>query len=316
MSYNFPLFNAKILLFGEYTLMLGSRALIIPFPLLGGRFEFSNLNTPAQRLSNKFLIEFFGYLKKHYDEFPSGLDLNLNRFESDIAKGLYLNSDVPQGYGTGSSGVLVAAVFSEYAKKPVRGETTSELLDLKKIFSFMESFFHGKSSGLDPLCCYTGRSILVSSHDKIEIVEFPVIQKESDIHIFLTDSETTSKTGNLVNSFLEKANQKEFRQILEGNLIPRNNNCIDSILTGNSSMFFDELAVLSKLQLDYFDEMIPEKFKIDWQYGISSGDFFLKLCGSGGGGFILGFTEDIGKTKRFFAERNRNILLVNQNSKE
>jgi len=38
--------------------------------------------------------------------------------------------------------------------------------------------------------------------------------------------------------------------------------------------------------------MIPEGFKDVWKRGIESGDYYLKLCGSGGGGYILGFTRD------------------------
>ena len=34
-----------------------------------------------------------------------------------------------------------------------------------------------------------------------------------------------------------------------------------------------------------------------WQEGIDSNAYYLKLCGSGGGGFILGFTEDIEAAK-------------------
>jgi mevalonate kinase len=38
--------------------------------------------------------------------------------------------------------------------------------------------------------------------------------------------------------------------------------------------------------------MIPEQFHAIWQNGIDTNDYYLKLCGSGGG-YILGFTEDL-----------------------
>ncbi|MFT5953016.1 MAG: mevalonate kinase, partial [Bacteroidia bacterium] len=34
-----------------------------------------------------------------------------------------------------------------------------------------------------------------------------------------------------------------------------------------------------------------------WKHGIESGDYYLKLCGSGGGGYILGFTKDYENAK-------------------
>jgi mevalonate kinase len=42
--------------------------------------------------------------------------------------------------------------------------------------------------------------------------------------------------------------------------------------------------------------MIPEQFHAIWQNGIDTNDYYLKLCGSGGG-YILGFTEDLERAK-------------------
>ena len=71
--------------------------------------------------------------------------------------GLYFDSSIPQGYGVGSSGALVAAIYDKYASDKItvlENLTRDKLLKLKSIFSMMESFFHGKSSGLDPLNSY------------------------------------------------------------------------------------------------------------------------------------------------------------------
>ena len=50
--------------------------------------------------------------------------------------------------------------------------------------------------------------------------------------------------------------------------------------------------------MNNFKPMIPEKFHGIWQHGIESNDYYLKLCGSGGGGYILGFTQDFEKAKK------------------
>ena len=42
--------------------------------------------------------------------------------------------------------------------------------------------------------------------------------------------------------------------------------------------------------LDHFKPMIPSQFHEVWKK-VETNDYYLKLCGSGGGGFILGFTE-------------------------
>jgi mevalonate kinase len=44
--------------------------------------------------------------------------------------------------------------------------------------------------------------------------------------------------------------------------------------------------------------MIPDQFHKLWKHGIDTNDYYLKLCGSGGGGYILGFTEDIEKARK------------------
>ena len=50
----------------------------------------------------------------------------------------------------GSSGALVASIYDKYATDKItvlENLTRDKLLKLKGIFSLMESFFHGKSSG-------------------------------------------------------------------------------------------------------------------------------------------------------------------------
>lgn len=37
--------------------------------------------------------------------------------------------------------------------------------------------------------------------------------------------------------------------------------------------------------------MIPTKERALWTKGIETGDYILKLCGAGGGGFILGHSQ-------------------------
>ncbi len=54
---------------------------------------------------------------------------------------------------------------------------------------------------------------------------------------------------------------------------------------------------LSKVVLENFKPMIPSAFHKLWKQGIDSNDYYLKLCGSGGGGYILGFAKDYEKAK-------------------
>ena len=54
--------------------------------------------------------------------------------------------------------------------------------------------------------------------------------------------------------------------------------------------------------------MIPDNFKELWKKGIESEDYFLKLCGSGGGGYILGFAKDFDKAKKSLSAYNLEVV--------
>ena len=60
---------------------------------------------------------------------------------------------------------------------------------------------------------------------------------------------------------------------------------------------FKNIKSLSTLVLQNFQPMIPDSFHDIWLQGIESNEYYLKLCGSGGGGFMLGFTRDFEKAK-------------------
>ena len=48
--------------------------------------------------------------------------------------------------------------------------------------------------------------------------------------------------------------------------------------------------------------MIPKVLIKAWEKGINTNDYYLKLCGSGGGGYVLGFTKDFEKAKTALAD--------------
>ena len=60
--------------------------------------------------------------------------------------------------------------------------------------------------------------------------------------------------------------------------------------------------------LDHFKPMIPKEFNKLWKQGIDTNDYYLKLCGSGGGGYILGFTQDIEKAQKALKGYNLEVV--------
>lgn len=67
---------------------------------------------------------------------------------------------------------------------------------------------------------------------------------------------------------------------------------IDSFLGEDTNHFYQNLEKLSRFQFEEFKSFIPGTFHHLVQNGLDHGDYFLKLCGAGGGGYILGFARN------------------------
>jgi mevalonate kinase len=214
--------------------------------------------------------------------------------------GMFFDSSIPQGYGVGSSGALVAAIYDKYAKDKItvlENLTREKLLRLKTIFSEMESFFHGKSSGLDPLNSYLSLPILIKSKDNIEATGIPSQKTNGKGAVFLLDSGVVGETAPMVSIFMENMKNEGFRSMLKDQFIKHTDACVDDFLKGDIKSLFKNTKQLSKIVLNHFKPMIPPQFHELWKKGIETNDYYLKLCGSGGGGYILGFTENIDRAK-------------------
>jgi mevalonate kinase len=295
-----PLFYSKILLFGEYGIIQDSKGLSIPYNFYKGALKTDENPSSEAISSNKSLDNFTGYLTTLQNNQPELVTFNLAALKSDIANGMYFDSSIPQGYGVGSSGALVAAIYDKYATTKItvlENLTRDKLLQLKAIFSQMESFFHGKSSGLDPLNSYLSLPILINSKDNIEPTGIPSQSTQGKGAVFLIDSGIVGETAPMVSIFMENLKDNGFRKMLKSQFIKHTDACVDNFLHGDMKSLFANTKKLSKVVLNHFKPMIPEQFHQIWQNGIETNDYYLKLCGSGGGGYILGFTEDLEKAK-------------------
>ena len=209
-----------------------------------------------------------------------------------MGRGLYFDSSIPQGYGLGSSGALVAAIFSKYVKESFN--SYQDISKLKTIFSKIEGHFHGSSSGIDPLISFLKSPLLINKNNSLEEVSIPKYSSGKGA-IFLLNTGRPRRTEPLVNLFLEKCKDQEFDHLCKDVLLPITNGCVTSFLEGNISALFEYFRQLSDFQLRHFTPMIPSLYQSLWKQGLDEGLFYLKLCGAGGGGFILGMTKDFEK---------------------
>jgi mevalonate kinase len=295
-----PLFYSKILLFGEYGIIKDSKGLSIPYNFYNGALKVEENPSEIAIKSNIGLKLFAEYLVELQENNPELVSFNMNALNADIERGMYFDSTIPQGYGVGSSGALVAAIYDEYATNKItvlENLTRNKLLKLKKIFGKMESFFHGKSSGLDPLNSYLSIPILINSKDNIEPAGIPSQTLNGKGAVFLLDSGIIGETAPMVHIFMENMKLEPFRKMLKEQFVKHTDACVDDFLQGDVNSLFGNIKKLSHVVLKNFKPMIPPQFHKLWKAGIETNDYYLKLCGSGGGGYILGFTEDIDKAK-------------------
>jgi len=302
-----PLFYAKILLFGEYGIIEDSQGLTVPYSFYKGTLKFSGLDSDFEKRSNESLRRYAQFLETL--ELPTQYRLNVKKFQKEIERGLFFDSNIPQGYGIGSSGALVAAVFERYSleKYPADLISKDQLKDLKKVFGQLESFFHGTSSGIDPLICYMNLPILIESKESVDKVSLPS-QSEGKGAIFLIDSGSVGETGPMIQIFFDKMKTEGFRKTLKEEFIRYNNACIEAFLKKDMNPFFRNLKKLSLWAYDHLKPMIPESLYNVWKKGIDSNAYYLKLCGSGGGGYILGFTKDYDKASKMLNGFNKEVI--------
>jgi mevalonate kinase len=295
-----PLFYSKILLFGEYGIIRDSKGLSIPYNSYNGALKSDGAQTTEALQSNANLAKFAVYLQQLQADQPELVQFDITALNADIAQGLYFDSSIPQGYGVGSSGALVAAIYHKYAFDKItvlENLTREKLLTLKTIFGQMESFFHGKSSGLDPLNSYLSIPILIHSKDNLEATGIPSQSTSGKGAVFLLDSGIVGETAPMVTLFMENLKDQGFRKMLKNKFVKYTDACVENFLGGDLKSLFTNTKKLSQVVLQNFKPMIPEQFHGLWQKGLDTNDYYLKLCGSGGGGYILGFTEDLDKAK-------------------
>ena len=301
--YNFkpmkgPLFYAKILLFGEYGIVKDSRGLSIPYNFFQGALKIPQNESEFIYDSNKKLTEFSKFLR---DVDHHLVKFDWKKMERDLSDKLYFDSSIPQGYGVGSSGALVASFYDRYALEKisvVENLNKEKLIKLKNIFAEMEGFFHGKSSGLDPLNSYLSLPILINSSENIQPTGIPSQNLDGKGAVFLLDSGSSRETGQLMSIFLKNMEHEKFNIMMKEKFNAITDNCVNDFLKGNVKSLFVNIKSLSKLVYDNFKPMIPSDFIEIWKKGIETNAYFLKLCGSGGGGYILGFTQDFNKTAK------------------
>jgi mevalonate kinase len=266
-------YPSKILLLGEYTILSGSKALALPYGAFSGQWSYEVNDSEARMMSQKSLEAFLLH--------PCQDHIHLDHLTEDLKKGLWFDSSIPQGFGLGSSGALIAAIYQDYGKKH------GDLFEAKRSLAHLENHFHGSSSGLDPLVSHIQKPLLIHSFEDVEILNQSIDLKG----FFLLNTGKPRQTGPLVSIYQEKLKDPQFNQGCSNVLSRDVNFAVEALVSGKSENLYHHLWHISKFQWDFFPEMIPTQMRGLWTRGLETGDYVLKLCGAGGGGYLLGHSE-------------------------
>jgi len=285
-------YPSKILLLGEYTIIQNSAALAIPYTYYKSYWSDHPLSDNFENtIDASFSKESLQKIAVDLRLLNSPL-LNLKQLEEDLKEGLWLCTNSPMGYGLGSSGAVCAAIYDRYAL-----QKTTNLQLLKQELAALEHSFHGKSSGIDPLIAYIKKPLWVYADKSIHSVQLP---KTKEGAIFLIDTQLPRISTPLINFFVSSCEQTNFNRSFVTPVSTAVDKAIHALIEGNFNTLMQSIQLISELQLAYLPPMIPTVVRQIWQKGLNSNDFYLKICGAGGGGFMLGFAYDWDKVKQHF----------------
>ena len=139
------LYYGKILLFGEYGIIQDSMAYLSLILIIMVNFYTAKPLHIQQNLTT--LLNYYNHLVSLKKDGNLPCDLNLDKFKEELDHGLYFDSSIPQGFGIGSSGAIVAAIYDKFCKSDKIDAdnqiSNEDILALKK-YSVALSYFHGQ----------------------------------------------------------------------------------------------------------------------------------------------------------------------------
>ncbi len=259
-------YPSKVLLFGEYTVLMGSAALAVPYRGFSMGWSQQGQRPPGGDAFIEHLRHIAGTL-----HFP----LDVRRMDAMRAEGWHLQSNIPVGQGLGSSAALCAAAY-ELLADPDLAQLAAVTGDL----ATMESHFHGRSSGIDALVSLSGQPVLFDQSQPQLLVGGAM----QDARLFLIGTETQRSTAPLVKWFKAQLVDPEFARSMM-RLKDLTQDCVDAYRSGQT--LFEQVKSISRLQFESLQVLIPASMRTWWAETLTTDDLAMKLCGAGGGGYFL-----------------------------
>lgn len=258
----------------------GSKALAMPFSKYAGKWIYEKTHSSRAEIQKlkQYLLTI--YRQGKIDQF------NFDELERQISKGIAFESNIPQGYGVGSSGSVTAAVYDAFYNH----NDQISIQELKTTLGLIESCYHGSSSGVDPLVSFLSQPILIHNKNKVELLDG--INENINESLFLIDTSIQRSTAPLVEAYLNTRKENEQFLMEMQEIAAINDELIDRYLIDDKVTFTSKIKELSQAQFKTMNMMIPSKYRALWKYGLESGEYSMKINGAGGGGFLMLIKHD------------------------
>ncbi len=286
---NISPYPSKIMLAGEYGVVVGGSALTIPFHRFQAKIKSVDDLPPGKEEEVQQSLKYIQLLYQFIQSIPSGsfhAPPDMKKFAENLQT-YWLDMNIPIGFGLGSSGAVSAAIYDMFF--PTSNTLTFQ--QQKEDLASIESYFHGKSSGVDALTCHARTALRFHATGTIEKVLFDPADIPGGYRFFLLNSGEKFETGPLVQHFLSQLEDHGFKRSIEEEYLPLNQKLIETLLGERDADPGLLVRLLSDYQFNHFSKMIPEKMLDVWIEGQVSNEYYLKLNGSGGG-FMLGITHE------------------------
>lgn len=289
-------YPAKVLLFGEHVVLRGAQALAIPLDSRG--CYWAEGGTTEQQGGLGKLTTF---LAQHHQE-----EFNIADLQADLTAGAYLASDVPVGYGLGSSAGVCVAVFDRYAT--AAGQRQLERLGPQAYLAQLEHCFHGASSGIDPLIIYQQAPIHVNSEGETAIVDLPPLPE--GWRMFLFDTGQARSTAPLVKYVMGRYdNEPVFQAAVDEQWLKPTNTAINALVNADFEQLWAAWRTISQFQSIAVPPLHVAHLHPLWAQGLTTEQFLLKFCGAGGGGYCLGITKNWDNCQALLKAQGRIVVI-------
>lgn len=297
-------YPGKVLLIGEHAVLAGGEALAVAWPAFHARWGTGTPGRDSETAKqyHRALQDFVGWILQSHSSTFEWLDRDKLERDFHSTEPPWLESNIPIGYGLGSSGAVCAALADGFSKEMPAVSGAASIPLWKERFAELESWFHGSSSGVDPLIGWLyaraeGAALRYGgSRPPERIAESPL--PHFDWQLELTDTGIARRTAPLVNAFTRRlSTEHAFADRIRDTLIPANAAAIAALLSGDGKAFGKALETISTFTLQHLDFLVPESARGDWETDLlryqngEPGAGLWKLCGAGGGGYLQRWTR-------------------------